>query len=174
VIRTAIRLHYGMLYSSDLKAGSYEHVILNGFDSFCNMLPKCEAPTADSCSGPFDVAPAPTLRFTYVIISSGYMHFSVTSKSTGQDLLSKHALHACAAESVTFAGEFFLDTTLLDDGRFTLVIDNNSGTFAPPKDRLYHLQMLFVLNFGCDESRILALDRSDPRLQELFEANHVE
>ena len=53
------------------------------------------------------------------------------------------------------------------------MIDNNAGTFGPPKGTLDLLKLLMQLNFGADMP-ILALDREDPLLRELSDSNGVE
>ena len=83
-----------------------------------------------------------------------HMHFSITSKKIATDFLTNHAWQ-------------------LEMGKVALVIDNNSGTFGPPKDKLDTLKLLMQLNFGTDIPT-LALDREDPLLGELSEANGVE
>jgi len=115
-------------------------------------------------------------RYTYVIMPDSHMHFSVTSKDTATDFLSKHALHAGAAPEVVYSGEFFFDQRsqrAADLGTASLVIDNNSGTFAPPHDKLHLLQLLMQFNFGT-EMPILALDRGDPLLKQLSEENQID
>lgn len=117
-----------------------------------------------------------SLRFTYVILKNSYMHFSVTSKKTGQDFLSKHALHNNAGTEVCYAGEFFIDRRserALSSGQPAWIIDNNSGTFSPAKEKLHLLKALLEFNFGND-CPIYALDRSDPALKEYFDVNQVE
>mmetsp|Transcript_14516 Transcript_14516/g.26317 ORF Transcript_14516/g.26317 Transcript_14516/m.26317 type:complete len:144 (+) Transcript_14516:155-586(+) len=98
------------------------------------------------------------------------------AKKTATDFLSKHALHAGAATEVVYSGEFFFDQCsrrATETGKTALVIDNNSGTFGPPKEKLDLLKLLMQLNFGTDMP-ILALDREDPLLRELSDANGVE
>jgi len=104
------------------------------------------------------------------------MYFSITSKKIAQDFLSKHALHNNVHTKVVFAGEFFIDCK---SERYhitkkpALIIDNNSGTFAPPKEKLKLLQRLLEFNFGT-ESPIIALDRDDSSLHEYFEVNNID
>jgi hypothetical protein len=117
-----------------------------------------------------------SLRFKYVILKNLYMHSSVTSKKTGQDFLSKHALHNNAGTKVCYAGEFFMDRRserALSSGQPAWIIDNNSGTFSPAKEKLHLLKALLEFNFGND-CPIYAFDRSDPALKEYFDVNQVE
>lgn len=75
-----------------------------------------------------------------------------------------------------FAGEFFIDRNserALTTGVPAWIIDNNSGTYAPAKDKLHLLRSLLEFNFG-NECPIFALDRSDPALSEYFDVNKVE
>jgi hypothetical protein len=49
-------------------------------------------------------------------------------------------------------------------GGHKLVIDNNSGTYAPDKSKLPLMQQLFVSNFH--DMTVEVLDMKDPRLKE--------
>ncbi|OWZ01154.1 C2 domain-containing Hypothetical protein [Phytophthora megakarya] len=82
--------------------------------------------------------------FTYAITSTGW-YFSETGASFFKDMLSKHMLHSGAAFSVKYAGEFHIEKGHF--GKYKLYIDNNSGTYAPPKDDLPKLKQLFEVNF---------------------------
>lgn len=98
--------------------------------------------------------------YTYVIVPGG-MYFSETGASFFTDFMSKHAMHANASEEVCFAGEFHIQQK---DGKYVLVIDNNSGTYAPPKDKVAQLVDFFSFNF--EDLQIEAYDRDDPKLKE--------
>ncbi|EGZ08667.1 hypothetical protein PHYSODRAFT_339103 [Phytophthora sojae] len=99
--------------------------------------------------------------FTYVITNKGW-YFSETGADFFKDMLSKHMLHSGAAFSVKYAGEFRIDTDRFDEP--TLVIDNNSGTYAPPAEDLPQLQALMENNFP--GINCIALDQNDETLQE--------
>jgi hypothetical protein len=60
-----------------------------------------------------------------------------------------------------YAGEFRIENSLF--GQPKLVIDNNSGTYAPPKEDLPRLKALFENNFP--GMVVEALDRDDAELQ---------
>lgn len=89
------------------------------------------------------------------------------------DFASKHALHSCCAETVRYSGEFhprpvypdgsgwasFSEETSDHDVQWELVIDNNSGTYAPDKKLLPALKGLFEFNFP--GLRVVALDYQD-------------
>jgi len=165
-IREAIRIQHSMLYSKDQSHGSYDVHKIQGISDFIRCLPTADKNTSLEKS----------VRFTYVILKNSHMHFSITSKKTAQDFLSKHALHNNAGPEVVFAGEFFIDNKserFQSTGTPALIIDNNSGTFAPQKEKLHLLQTLLEFNFG-KEYPIFSLDRSDPALNEYFEVNHIE
>jgi hypothetical protein len=161
-IREGLRAQHSMLYFKD----KTKNHLIHGISSFIAALPTSNA----------NSTPGMSLRFTYVILTNSYLHFSITSKKTAQDFLSKHALHNRAGREVAFAGEFFIDRNS-DRARTTgvpaWIIDNNSGTYAPAKEKLHLLQALLEFNFG-RECPIFALDRSDPALSEYFNVNKVE
>jgi hypothetical protein len=166
-IREGIRLQHSMLYSKNKSMfGTSKTHLIRGISSFIAALP-----TSNENS-----TPGMSLRFTYVILTNSNMHFSITGKKTAQDFMSKHALHNNAGQEVAFAGEFFIDRNserALTTGIPAWIIDNNSGTFAPAKEKLHFLQALLEFNFG-KECPILALDRCDPALSEYFNVNKVE
>jgi len=167
-IRATLKLQHAALYRKD-KTGPFVDVdniktSIHGLGDLLNSLPQVNKKNNKS------------LRFTYVITNESFMNFSVTSKQTAQDFLSKHALHNGAKPELFYAGEFFVDrrsSRYLSTNKPALVIDNNSGTFAPPAHKLEKLEKLLKFNFG-DEFPIFVLDREDPVLKELFEVNDVE
>ncbi|CEG48838.1 C2 domain [Plasmopara halstedii] len=107
--------------------------------------------------------------FTYAITPTGW-YFSETGAAFFKDMLSKHMLHSGAAFAVKYAGEFHIEKNLF--GKYKLVIDNNSGTYAPPKVDLPKLKELFEVNFP--GISIEAKDRDDEELkkarQEILDA----
>eukprot|EP01063_Lacrimia_lanifica_P019095 TRINITY_DN2614_c0_g2_i3.p4 TRINITY_DN2614_c0_g2~~TRINITY_DN2614_c0_g2_i3.p4 ORF type:complete len:309 (+),score=93.45 TRINITY_DN2614_c0_g2_i3:1347-2273(+) len=105
--------------------------------------------------------------FTYVINLSGEWNFCHTGASFLRDMLSKHAMHANCAEVVRYAGEFHV-TTHPGTGAPMLVVDNNSGTFAPDQTQLPRVAALFRHNFP--DIAIDAWDREDPRLKAAIKA----
>ncbi|KAF9932039.1 hypothetical protein FBU30_009103 [Linnemannia zychae] len=105
--------------------------------------------------------------FTYSIIPKG-MYFSETGTAFFQDFMSKHAMHANRATEVIFAGEFRLFKGENHNSGWMLLIDNNSGTYAPKKDELHKVQQLFQLNFP--DLIVRAVDREDPYLKDIAEA----
>ncbi len=164
-IRGSLRLQNSKLYRNDksMVSDSTKQPI-RGLVELIDKLPKINKQNNK------------TVRFTYVITTESFMTFAITAKDIGQDILSKHALHNNAAGELFYAGEFFIDDR---SKRFhltnvpALIIDNNSGTYAPPKERLENLKKMLQFNFGT-EIPIFALDREDPLLQELIELNDVE
>ncbi|KAF9188340.1 hypothetical protein BGZ51_000660 [Haplosporangium sp. Z 767] len=107
-----------------------------------------------------------TVLFSYSIVPRG-LYFSETGTAFFQDFMSKHAMHADRAEEVMYSGDFrlFMDE---QSARWTLLIDNNSGTYAPKKEDLCKVKQLFELNFS--DLMVKALDREDPYLEEIREA----
>ncbi|KAG0316938.1 hypothetical protein BGZ97_006142 [Linnemannia gamsii] len=102
--------------------------------------------------------------FTYSIVPKG-MYFSETGAAFFQDFMSKHAMHANRATEVMFSGEFriFQDEHNHDD--WTLMIDNNSGTYSPRKEDLPKVKKLFETNFP--GLTVIVLDHEDPTLKEI-------
>ncbi|KAG0033480.1 hypothetical protein BGZ83_004281, partial [Gryganskiella cystojenkinii] len=105
-----------------------------------------------------------TIVFTYSIVPKG-MYFSETGAAFFQDFMSKHAMHANRATEVMFSGEFrfFKDEKHHDD--WTLLIDNNSGTYSPKKEDLHKVKKVFELNFP--DLVVVALDHEDSFLKEI-------
>lgn len=101
--------------------------------------------------------------FTYSIVPKG-MYFSETGAAFFQDFMSKHAMHANRATEVMFSGEFrlFQDSHHQD---WTLMIDNNSGTYSPKKEDLPKLKEIFQRNFL--DLVVIGLDHEDDRLKEI-------
>lgn len=96
--------------------------------------------------------------FTYVLTLDGQWRFTETGKEFGIDLLSKHTMHSDVSIYIAFSGEFFIrrlttpskplteqethppaeiqggppfDEGTRDLSYYSLVIDNDSGTYRP-------------------------------------------
>lgn len=102
--------------------------------------------------------------FTYSIVPKG-LYFSETGTAFFQDFMSKHAMHANRATEVMYSGEFRMFRDEHHHGDWTLLIDNNSGTYAPKKEDLPRVRELFVRNFP--DLVVVALDHEDPYLKEI-------
>ncbi|KAG0332355.1 hypothetical protein BG000_010092 [Podila horticola] len=102
--------------------------------------------------------------FTYSIVPRG-LYFSETGAAFFQDFMSKHAMHANRATEVMFSGEFRLIQDERYHGQWHLLIDNNSGTYAPKKEDLHKVKEVFERNFP--DLIVSALDREDPYLKEI-------
>jgi hypothetical protein len=99
--------------------------------------------------------------FTYAMIETGW-YFSETGAAFFKDILSKHMLHSGAQFNVKYSGEFHIEQG--DKDQYTLFIDNNSGTYAPPKEELPQLKALLETNFP--GILVQTLDRKSPELKE--------
>lgn len=108
-----------------------------------------------------------TVVFTYSIVPKG-LYFSETGAAFFQDLMSKHAMHANRAEEVMYSGDFRVFQDVENNNNWTLLIDNNSGTYAPQKQDLHKVKRCFELNFP--DLVVKAVDREDPYLKSLEEA----
>jgi len=86
--------------------------------------------------------------YTYVLTIDAEWRFTETGKEFSIQMLSKHTMHSCISVYVAFAGEFFVRPRKnlhhkpteghIDD--YELVIDNDSGTYRPPKENVAILQ----------------------------------
>lgn len=117
--------------------------------------------------------------YTYIISAEDdSFRFSETGAAFFVDFASKHALHSNCAESVRYSGEFhprpeggwdkFCDDTPDDQTKWELVIDNNSGTYAPDVKLLPALKGLLEYNFP--GIGICAMSHEDPKLVKSREA----
>jgi hypothetical protein len=115
--------------------------------------------------------------FTYVL-KTARLYIAETGADFFLDMNSKHAMHANADEEVVYAGELHLRRRVVEGGgasEYTLVLDNNSGTYAPDKDHLPLLREVFMRNFA--NLNVEAYDHADPVLQEYtatLRANDLE
>jgi len=181
-LRAGMRAQYSMVYEKNPNGNSCTLRNIEGLRGLYDMLQVNHMTDVKKSKSDIflgnstekwneDVSP----RYTYTIMPDSRMYFSRTGKDTMQDLLSKHALTSNVGEEVVYCGEFFFDTKsagAVETNRVGLVIDNNSGTFGPPKARLGMLQLLMEMNFGT-ECEVRALDREDPLLEELVKVNQV-
>lgn len=114
-----------------------------------------------------NVAPCAGCEYTYTLLADGVLHFS-RADTPVLDMASKHAMHSSAAPDVVYAGTLRIeerprnnsnndshnDTTNTTTAAATgtskvLVMDNDSGTYAPRTDRgeLRRLKALMQCNF---------------------------
>eukprot|EP00878_Enallax_costatus_P013134 GHUV01013727.1.p1 GENE.GHUV01013727.1~~GHUV01013727.1.p1 ORF type:complete len:226 (+),score=29.93 GHUV01013727.1:1538-2215(+) len=100
--------------------------------------------------------------FTYTLLEDSF-RCSETGAAFFSDMMSKHAMHACGAEEVLFAGEFCIVPDQSASGGHRLVIDNNSGTYAPDKKYLPLMEQLFRANFK--DMAVEVLEVGNPRLE---------
>ena len=117
--------------------------------------------------------------YTYIISSEDdSFRFSETGAAFFVDFASKHALHSNCCENVRYSGEFhprpqggwekFSDDIPDEKVNWELVIDNNSGTYAPDKKLLPKVKGLLEYNFP--SFTVFALDHGDDALKESREA----
>jgi hypothetical protein len=122
--------------------------------------------------------------YTYIITLDGEWRFTETGKEFGIQMLSKHTMHSCVSVYIAFAGEFFIRAVSSNNERngsgshghhhrrqssrniedYVLVIDNDSGTYRPPKEHIPAMQAF--------------MDRSLPGLKvevvDAFDEAHIE
>jgi len=117
-----------------------------------------------SCSIKTDVKKDKVPIYTYVLMENS-LRFSRTGAAMLIDMSSKHALHAAAFPEVCFAGEFWMEPPAAPGvGEQTLYMDNNSGTFAPPRKDLHRMAWLMEANFP--GIKVVVLDYQDPEWNE--------
>jgi hypothetical protein len=76
-------------------------------------------------------------------------------------------MHANGAEEVVYAGEMSIRRKHEHGAMtYTIVLDNNSGTYAPSRNELPLVREVFVRNFASRNVSFEALDREDPKLKE--------
>eukprot|EP01121_Diplochlamys_sp_Union-15-3_P012936 TRINITY_DN3946_c0_g2_i1.p1 TRINITY_DN3946_c0_g2~~TRINITY_DN3946_c0_g2_i1.p1 ORF type:complete len:356 (-),score=57.55 TRINITY_DN3946_c0_g2_i1:45-1085(-) len=107
-------------------------------------------------------------RFYTYVITNDRIFFAETGATTMKDFFSKHAMHANAEKQVRYAGEFFIHG---EPGKEKLVIDNNSGTYAPKKDHLPLVEKVFKHHFP--DIQIEVLDFNDPQFKEYQKFKHL-
>ncbi|KAF9528271.1 C2-domain-containing protein [Crepidotus variabilis] len=132
--------------------------------------------SGDSRPGAHRVKP---VVYTYIISSEDdSFRFSETGAAFFVDFASKHALHANCFETVRYSGEFhprpkggwenFKEEVPDNQVDWELVIDNNSGTYAPDKKMLPTLRALLEYNFP--GFAIFALHHEDEDLKKSVKA----
>ena len=124
--------------------------------------------------------------FTYVLTLDSQWRFTETGKEFGIDLLSKHTMHSDVSIYIAFSGEFFIrrsnkphhegdsmeneethppaeldggppkDEPPKDPAYYTLIIDNDSGTYRPNAKILPDLKAFLQKNLP--GLRIITLD----------------
>ena len=124
--------------------------------------------------------------FTYVLTLDGQWRFTETGKEFGIDLLSKHTMHSDVNIYIAFSGEFFIrrsknphheggsieneethppaevgggppkDDPPKDPAYYTLIIDNDSGTYRPNAKTLPDLKAFLQKNLP--GLRVITLD----------------
>jgi len=82
--------------------------------------------------------------YTYALHNDKFK-CSETGMEISKDLTSKHAVHANASPTVRCAGEFHFQPN--ENGSYKLILDNNSGTYAPTLEHLDCLKRTLERNF---------------------------
>ncbi|KAL4430923.1 hypothetical protein ABPG75_006179 [Micractinium tetrahymenae] len=100
--------------------------------------------------------------FTYSLLPDSF-RCSETGAKFFADYFSKHAMHSGGSEEVLYAGEFCIMPDEAAPGGHKLVIDNNSGTYAPPARYLPLMAQLFSSNFP--DLAVETVGVGDPRLE---------
>lgn len=103
--------------------------------------------------------------FTYVLMENK-LYLAETGAHFFRDMRSKHAMHCSGAEEVVYAGElhFRRGPPGSDEPAIRLVVDNNSGTYAPGQEDLPRVAEVFRRNFP--GLPVQALDFQDPMLKQ--------
>ncbi|KAH7096669.1 hypothetical protein BKA62DRAFT_719094 [Auriculariales sp. MPI-PUGE-AT-0066] len=182
LLRVSIRSAHRVLYA---RTTMNQFGMVNSADDLWQELAPQERST-DSHSNPTrhaNVANDPQPRkawkvkpvmYTYIIGNDDMLRFSETGAAFFTDFASKHALHACCAETVRYSGEFHarpcidggwgsLDGVGIAQCDWELLIDNSSGTYGPDKELLPALQKTLEYNFP--GLRVRAFDFKDAELK---------
>jgi hypothetical protein len=154
--QTALKIGHKVLYGRTLKHD--ENGELNSADDLWNFIFRDKrGERTKPCV------------YTYIIDDHTW-RFGETGNRFVTDCASKHALLANASEHVRYAGQFHprpkYGWNKLDD-EWELVIDNESGTYAPNADLLVNLKEFLLFNFP--GLNIITYDYNDPRLKESLE-----
>ena len=174
-VRKAIQAGHHLLYARTLSNGFGD---LDHAGDFYALLLGGDRQLAGTKEAPFANRIKPAV-YTYVIAEHDQsFRFSETGAAFFVDFASKHALHSNCAESVYYSGEFhprpkggwehFSDDIPDDKVKWELVIDNNSGTYAPDPKMLPQLRALMEYNFA--DFEVCALDHGDPELKKSTDA----
>lgn len=85
-------------------------------------------------------------------------------------------MHANGAEEVVYAGELSIRRREDDDGvwKYVVILDNNSGTYAPDAADLHLVREVFARNFASERVVIEAHERESPALNAYVESINVE
>ncbi|KAJ3008089.1 hypothetical protein HKX48_008778 [Thoreauomyces humboldtii] len=86
-------------------------------------------------------------EYTYTLLADGVFHFS-RGDTPVLNIASKHMMHSSCSPTVVYAGTMRIEESD-ENGRKGLVLDNDSGTYAPRTDRgeLERLEELLRWNF---------------------------
>lgn len=98
--------------------------------------------------------------FTYVLMEKR-LYIAETGAKFFRDMMSKHAMHCSAATEVVYAGELLFQ---MESNGVKIVLDNNSGTYAPRTEDLKRVEEVFRRNFS--GITVEALDFRDAKLEE--------
>lgn len=173
VVRSGIQAGHRLLYSRSTSNG---FGTIEKAGDILNLLQGGERKNDEGKKFVHRVKPA---VYTYIISAEDdSFRFSETGAAFFVDFASKHALHSNCAQKVRYSGEFhprpqggwanFHDETPDDQVKWELVIDNNSGTYAPDAKMLPALKALLEYNFP--GFGIFALDHGDEDLKSSREA----
>jgi len=183
-VRSGIQAGHRMLYAR-LAGNGYgiiNNVLDNGTEEPVPLKAVLNAGSGDNTYAE-RIKPA---VYTYIISAvDDTWRFSETGAAFFVDFASKHALHANCAQAVRYSGEFhprpvggwenFNDSIADEDVDWELVVDNNSGTYAPDKMMLPTVKECLEANFGCGLAarnskgqrgfRVVTYDQADERLK---------
>jgi hypothetical protein len=186
VVRSGIQASHRMLYqrtaSNDFgvieDSAGFKQVLLHG-DGSSRTASGSSSSSSNANNEPRFAHRVKPAVYSYIISSEDdSFRFSETGAAFFVDFASKHALHANCYEKVRYSGEFhprpqggwdkFSDDIPDENIKWELVIDNNSGTYAPDKKLLPMVKGLLEYNFP--DFTIFALDHGDDALKESREA----
>jgi hypothetical protein len=154
-IRKAIQAEHSILYSNrEMRLGTKKGSIpTSAPNAFFDLLEEFKDGGSINQKQELEL-------YTYVLMPES-LRFSRTGSKMTNDFSSKHALHAGASPTVSFAGEFWIQ---VEKNEKVLYVDNNSGTFGPSKSGLVRMKSLLEDTFGI---KVVTLDYQDEVWKEI-------
>ncbi|KAI8917278.1 hypothetical protein DFJ77DRAFT_340028 [Powellomyces hirtus] len=113
-------------------------------------------------------------EYTFTLLADGVLHFS-RGDTMILNIASKHAMHSSCAASVIYAGTLRIEEPTTRGGQRVLIMDNDSGTYAPRCDRGELRRLKACMEWNFPGLRVIARKFVPPGMeQELGEDNGTD